>query len=610
MARPAPGSVVQQLGALFEVGAAAGLSDRQLLERYDARGRDPAGEAAFAVLVGRHGPMVLGICRQILGDVQHAEDVFQAVFIVLAQKARSIRDPDLLGNWLYGVATRMARRARQQVARRRRAEGDTMGGSGMGMGRCPGAEPTADRPAIDREQAEALHGEIARLPRSFRLPVVLYYFEGLTLDEAARRLRCPAGTVHSRLARARVRLLRALTRRGVVLSSAALATALGSRHASACISSSLCLTTTRAAINFAAGPAAGVGLSASAAALAREMLQSMLLDRLKLTALCLLALVAAGAGYLSPPVAAPALASQGARPTPEAARPLDLEARATRKTTAGGGDREDLVLTYLAGFVRDADGKPLSGAVVTLGGTQGYVETVGRGGVGSGHGTSGADGHYQLSFRTKPGTSVEVCGVSAQARGHVRADVSFQAARLVMRPGATTEVNLDLVRGEVLAGVVSLPQRLRDRLEGIKPGEQQYFFQVFSPTFKQNFETEPGGAFEVWVPKGVYSLRLWGPDGSRALELEKVASGTRGLKLERIEPPIESCSPRTGHSPSPPFVSSGRAVSPAATLKTLATHSRLEQIGDMRAWEPRLPRSPVYPPRRCLARRSGQKVAS
>ena len=107
-----------------------------------------------------------------------------------------------------------------------------------------------------------------------------------------------------------------------------------------------------------------------------------------------------------------------------------------------------------------------------------------------------------------------------------------------MRPGATTEVNFDLVRGEVLAGVVSLPQRLRDRLEGIKPGEQRYFFRVFSPTLQQNFETEPGGAFEVWVPKGVYSLRLWGPDGSRVLELEKLASGTRGLKLERIEPLI------------------------------------------------------------------------
>lgn len=182
MARPALGSVVQQVGALFEVGSAAGLSDRQLLERYNAGGRDSAGEAAFAAVVGRHGPMVLGICRQILGDVQHAEDVFQAVFIVLAQKARSIRDPDLLGNWLYGVANRMARR--EATGRTPAAGGGRYDGS-FRHGHVRQHEPTADRPTIDREQAEALHSEIARLPRSFRLPVVLYYFEGLTLDEAA-----------------------------------------------------------------------------------------------------------------------------------------------------------------------------------------------------------------------------------------------------------------------------------------------------------------------------------------------------------------------------------------------------------------------------------------
>ncbi len=98
---PWPGSS----GALFAGGSAAGLSDRQLLERF-AASRD---EAAFAALVDRHGPMVLGICRQLLGDVQHAEDAFQATFLVLARKARSIRDPELLGNWLYGVATRTAR---------------------------------------------------------------------------------------------------------------------------------------------------------------------------------------------------------------------------------------------------------------------------------------------------------------------------------------------------------------------------------------------------------------------------------------------------------------------------------------------------------------------
>src|SRR3954452_20921233 len=270
MARLATGSVVRQLESLFEDGSAAGLSDRQLLERYIAR-RDPAGEAAFAALVARHGPMVLGACRQLLGDVQHAEDAFQAVFLVLARKARSIRDPDLLGNWLYGVAIRTARCAKHQIARRhKREEGDTMKGPG------PGSSAPADQPAIDREQAEAIHGEVDRLPRSFRLPVVLCYFEGLTLDEAARRLRCPAGTLRSRLARAREKLRIGLIRRGAALPAAALGAFLTPRSASASVSSLLCDTTARAATAFTAHQSAtGGALSASAAAMAQEVIQTM-----------------------------------------------------------------------------------------------------------------------------------------------------------------------------------------------------------------------------------------------------------------------------------------------------------------------------------------------
>src|SRR5262245_65095038 len=118
MARVESASAARQLESLFEDGSAAGLTDRQLLERFN-NGRDAAGEAAFAALVGRHGPMVLSVCRQLLGDLHHAEDAFQAVFLVLARRARSIRDADLLGNWLYGVALRTARSARLQLARRR-----------------------------------------------------------------------------------------------------------------------------------------------------------------------------------------------------------------------------------------------------------------------------------------------------------------------------------------------------------------------------------------------------------------------------------------------------------------------------------------------------------
>ena len=285
-------SVVRQMGSLFDGGSVAGLTDRQLIERFNDR-RDATGEAAFAALVTRHGPMVLHVCRQLLGDRHHAEDAFQATFLVLARKARSIRDPDLLGNWLYGVALRTARKARVQLARRRKnEEGDAM--------RCPGSGPNvavepAEQRVLAREQAETLYSELDRLPGPFRLPVVLCYLEGLTLEEAARRLRCPAGTVRSRLARACDKLRRGLTRRGVALSGATLVAALSPRSASASVSSPLCNITTRAAMNFAAGQAA----SASAATLAREVLRSMLLHQLRFLAMTFLFLgaVATGAGY-------------------------------------------------------------------------------------------------------------------------------------------------------------------------------------------------------------------------------------------------------------------------------------------------------------------------
>ena len=185
------------------------------------------------------------------------------MFLVLAQKARSIRDPDLLGNWLYGVAIRTARCAKQQIARRRRREeGGTMRGPGTGS--FAAAEPTAppaDRPAIDREQAEAIHGEVDRLPRIFRLPVVLCYFEGLTLDEAAgasaaRPERSAAGwPEHGRSSAADWRGAGSRARGRAGCRPAP-------RSASASIPLFLCDSTTRAATAFAARHAAGAALSA------------------------------------------------------------------------------------------------------------------------------------------------------------------------------------------------------------------------------------------------------------------------------------------------------------------------------------------------------------
>src|ERR1700722_19836532 len=170
MARVATPAVVQQIASLFDGESVAGLTDRQLLERFTTSG-NATGEAAFAALVRRHGPMVLGICHQLVGDRHHAEDVFQAVFLVLARKARSIRDPELLGNWLYGVSLRTARKAKVRLlSRRKREEGGSMTHPNV----C--SDVSRVEPVVARELAEALHDEIRRLPVAFRVPVVLCYF--------------------------------------------------------------------------------------------------------------------------------------------------------------------------------------------------------------------------------------------------------------------------------------------------------------------------------------------------------------------------------------------------------------------------------------------------
>ncbi len=190
MADRAGGLAYRQIGRLFGAGTLAGLSERQLLGRFLAD-RD---ELAFAALVERFGPMVAGICRRWLADPADVDDAFQATFLVLVRRARSIRDPDLLGNWLYGVAVRVARRARTEVAGRRLREG-------------PWQEPAAGEGAAgERNLRSSLDEEIGRLPEKYRRPLVLCYLEGLTHEEAADRLGCPVGTVRSRMARARDRL--------------------------------------------------------------------------------------------------------------------------------------------------------------------------------------------------------------------------------------------------------------------------------------------------------------------------------------------------------------------------------------------------------------------
>src|SRR5581483_10440199 len=165
-----------------------GLSDAELLRRF-VRGRDAA---AFELLVWRHGPMVLGVCRRVLRDAHAAEDAFQAAFLVLARKARSLDRRGSIANWLYAVAYHVALKARAEAARRQRRERRA---SAAEAGAAPG-EAWADlRPVLDEE--------LSRLPEAYRQAVVLCYLEGRTNAEAARLLGWPVGTVKGRLARAR-----------------------------------------------------------------------------------------------------------------------------------------------------------------------------------------------------------------------------------------------------------------------------------------------------------------------------------------------------------------------------------------------------------------------
>jgi RNA polymerase sigma factor (sigma-70 family) len=256
----------------------AEATDAQLLARFAAY-RDELAEIAFEALVRRHGPMVLRVCHQVLGDRHAAEDAFQATFLILARRAGSIRQPELLGNWLHGVALRTAREARMRDDRRRRHESPR--GEWIATERA-GQAPRPDAELASREEFEALHEEVSRLPDRYRMPVVLCDLEGLTQQEAAQRLRCPMGTIGVRLQRARERLRARLTRRGIVPTAGLLGALLCGEEESAALASPLVDSTVRAAMWFESSPAGATGLVSPAVfALAERGLRTMFLTRLK-----------------------------------------------------------------------------------------------------------------------------------------------------------------------------------------------------------------------------------------------------------------------------------------------------------------------------------------
>lgn len=274
-----------QIHRLWELGTFAGLTDAQLLTRF-ADGHEDGAELAFEALVERHGPMVFRICRGVLGDEHAAEDAFQATFLVLARKARCLWVKDSLASWLHGVAHRIAVRARVDAARRRRHE------QRLAEARGPAGLVVPDHP---RSEAWAmLSEEIARLPETYRAPVVLCYLEAMSYQAAAATLGVTEDTVRGRLARARERLRRSLARRGVEVHAILAVT----RPAipAVVIRIGLVQATARAAAHLSAGGGASLGaVSRSVISLHERVCSTMVVTKLKLSAAAVaLGVVAAG----------------------------------------------------------------------------------------------------------------------------------------------------------------------------------------------------------------------------------------------------------------------------------------------------------------------------
>ena len=226
MARGSYGAAVRSVRTLFRLGAAGGLTDRQLLERFLSR--HDGCEEAFEVLVARHGPMVLSVCRHVVGNPHDADDAFQATFVVLVRRAGSIRNLDALGSWLHGVALRVAFRVKAEAARRRAREE-----------RCEPRGLGVVGPGDQDELRRSLHEEIERLPAKYRNPIVLCDLEGQTHAEAAEHLCWPIGTVSGRLSRGRELLRSRIVRRGVTLSAGVVVASLSEKPAAAAVSGRL-----------------------------------------------------------------------------------------------------------------------------------------------------------------------------------------------------------------------------------------------------------------------------------------------------------------------------------------------------------------------------------
>jgi RNA polymerase sigma factor (sigma-70 family) len=327
--------VLRYIRKIVDRSGFALVPDSQLLDRFIHH----QNEAAFAELVERHGPMVMGACRRVLCNSHDAEDAFQATFLVLIRRACDIGDADRLANWLYGVAFRTATKAKTDAFRRQARESQAVHNRANSL----------EDEGLWHDVSPILDEEINLLPPKYRAPVVLCYLQGKTNEEAARQLGWPKGTVATRLFRARERLRHRLTRRGMAISTTVMATILSQARALGTLPASVVNGTIQTALLVVASHGLATGIvSNQIAALTKGVLKTMLISKLKTIATLGLVVGIAGVGVgavtygwkiAGPTEFRPVVATQVAHSWMAHSLPLDNEPAKHDEEPARAGSR-------------------------------------------------------------------------------------------------------------------------------------------------------------------------------------------------------------------------------------------------------------------------------
>ena len=426
MAHTAKDTAARQIQTLYRAGALGSLTDGELLEQFVA-GHE--AEAAFEVLVERHGPIVLAACRSLLRDLHEADDAFQATFLVLARRAGSIRNQEAVASWLYGVAARIALRARAEATRRR-----TLARYLTERNR------QDDRATVQphRDEMPEVFEEVARLPKRYRAPIVLCYLECQSHEQAARILHCKVTTLQTRLLRAKAKLRVRLARRGLAPAVGFLAGGAASTEAASVVSGALpdalAGSTARAAARYAAASSAEI--KTTILAMAQQALTALLWNRLSHTVRLTACLVAG----------------------------MVLTGIVMLLTTA---KKPDEAVKAITGRVLDARGGPIAGAQVWL---QANFDDTDRS---TARATTDAQGRYTLVlpdvwFQTPPHQRSSV--VWAYAADHQIATANSYKALLSAEPepvdltlGPATDTTFVVMGpdGRPLAGAVVEPYHFK-----------------------------------------------------------------------------------------------------------------------------------------------------